>query len=78
MEEAAYQEAVEEQQENAALRLYNKLPEGTRSIFSPRMNELFGEMFDMGDEVDEDINNLLYTLCLRKVKRGYKNGIENH
>ncbi|MBC8951158.1 hypothetical protein [Xenorhabdus sp. TS4] len=69
MEEAAYQEAVEEQQENAALRLYNELPEGTRSIFSPRMNELFGELFDTGSDIDEMVNGLLYNLCLFKVQK---------
>ncbi|MDC9607356.1 hypothetical protein [Xenorhabdus griffiniae] len=69
MEEAAYQEAVEEQQENDAHRLYNSLPEGTCSIFSPRMNEIFSELFDAGDEVDEMVNDLLRKLCLCQVQR---------
>ncbi|MEQ1969818.1 hypothetical protein ABLA30_23305, partial [Xenorhabdus nematophila] len=69
MEEAAYQEAVEEQQENDALRLYNKLPEGTTAIFSPRMNELFGDLFDTGGDIDEQVNSLLYQLCLMQVQR---------
>ncbi|AOM39729.1 hypothetical protein [Xenorhabdus hominickii] len=75
---AANEEVVLAQQGEDAHKLYNSLPEGTGAIFSPRMNELFGELFDMGDEVDEDINNLLYALCLRKVKRGYKNGVKNY
>ncbi|MDE9484366.1 hypothetical protein, partial [Xenorhabdus bovienii] len=64
MEQAAYQDAVEEQQGNAALELYNNLPEGTQAIFSSKMNELFGEVFDSDSDTDEDINNLLYALCL--------------
>ncbi|MDC9591713.1 hypothetical protein PSI23_21125 [Xenorhabdus sp. XENO-10] len=68
MEEAAYQEAVEEQRENDAHRLYESLPEGTQSIFSPRMNELFGDMFDTGGEADEEIHALLYKLCQLKIQ----------
>ncbi|MDE9443811.1 hypothetical protein KKJ13_19980 [Xenorhabdus bovienii] len=77
-EAAAYKEMMAEEQGDKALELYNNLPEGTRAIFSSKMNELFGEVFDSDSDTDEDINNLLYALCLRKVKRGYKNGIENH
>ncbi|WP_141553929.1 hypothetical protein [Xenorhabdus ishibashii] len=69
MEEAAHQEALEEQQEKDAHRLYESLPEGTQSIFSPRMNELFGELFDTGSDIDEMVNGLLYNLCLFKVQK---------
>ncbi|WP_275366866.1 hypothetical protein [Xenorhabdus bovienii] len=69
MEQAAYQDAVEEQQGNAALELYNNLPEGTRAIFSSKMNELFGEIFDTDSDIDEQVNSLLYQLCLMQVQR---------
>ncbi|PHM46556.1 hypothetical protein [Xenorhabdus miraniensis] len=67
-EEAAYEDAVLERQGDDALRLYNKLPEGTCSIFSPRMNEIFGDMFDTGGEADEETHALLYKLCQLKVR----------
>ncbi|WP_274726017.1 hypothetical protein [Xenorhabdus bovienii] len=69
MEQAAYQDAVEEQQGNAALELYNNLPEGTRAIFSSKMNERFGEIFDTDSDIDEQVNSLLYQLCLMQVQR---------
>ncbi|MCP9270303.1 hypothetical protein M5U04_20055 [Xenorhabdus sp. XENO-1] len=69
MEQAAYQDVVEEQRGNAALELYDNLPEGTRAIFSPKMNELFGEIFDTDSDIDEQVNSLLYQLCLMQVQR---------
>ncbi|MBD2798417.1 hypothetical protein ID856_18240 [Xenorhabdus sp. 18] len=68
-EEAASQDAVEEQQENEALRLYNGLPEGTQAIFSPQINTLFGELFDTGSDADELVNDLLYKLSKLEIKR---------
>ncbi|MDE9532910.1 hypothetical protein, partial [Xenorhabdus bovienii] len=68
-EAAAYKEMMAEEQGDKALELYNNLPEGTRAIFSPAINKRFGEIFDTDSDADEDINNLLYKLCLRKVQR---------
>lgn len=63
------EEKILERQGNDAHRLYNSLPEGTDAIFSPRINEIFGELFDTGDEVDEMVNDLLHKLCLCQVQR---------
>ncbi|MDE9537118.1 hypothetical protein, partial [Xenorhabdus bovienii] len=63
-EAAAYKEMMAEEQGDKALELYSNLPEGTRAIFSSKMNELFGEIFDTDSDIDEQVNSLLYQLCL--------------
>ncbi|MDE9537044.1 hypothetical protein [Xenorhabdus bovienii] len=68
-EAAAYQEMMAEEQGDKALELYNNLPEGTRAIFSPAINKRFGEIFDTDSDIDEQVNSLLYQLCLMQVQR---------
>ncbi|CDG95448.1 conserved hypothetical protein [Xenorhabdus bovienii str. puntauvense] len=68
-EAAAYKEMMAEEQGDQALELYNNLPEGTGAIFSPKMNELFGQIFDTDSDIDEQVNSLLYQLCLMQVQR---------
>ncbi|WP_274726027.1 hypothetical protein [Xenorhabdus bovienii] len=68
-EAAAYKEMMAEEQGDKALELYSNLPEGTRAIFSSKMNELFGEIFDTDSDIDEQVNSLLYQLCLMQVQR---------
>ncbi|MDX7989181.1 hypothetical protein FE392_18010 [Xenorhabdus sp. 12] len=68
-EEAAYQDAVEEEQGRKAWDMYQNLPDGIRAIFSSKMNALFGELFDTDSDVDGHVNDLLYQLCLMKVQR---------
>ncbi|WP_237388029.1 hypothetical protein [Xenorhabdus sp. Sc-CR9] len=68
-EEAAYQEAIEEDQGRKAWMMYQNLPAEVEDILSPKMNALFGEMIENDSDALEGLNNFLYDLSLLKIKR---------